>query len=132
MGDINEASQNEVNFSYSKEEMEEKMSFVESLFVKYGAAALDINAKNREKFGQRGIYMYRGMYYRVDSLKFEEDQDPYIVISCTDEDKYADVGLMEDVNAFGFDLSEEELEKEVRYALEIEPYPEGYMENGNK
>jgi len=33
---------------------------------------------------------------------------------------------MEDVNAIPGTLDDERLEKEVRYALDIEPYPEDY------
>ncbi len=105
---------------YSEDFLEDKMKYVESVLEKYGAKPLGINKKNRDKFGQRITYLYNNSYYRVDFLKFEEDEKPYMVISCTDEKKYADIGIMEDVEAFPFELTDEEFEKEVRYALEID------------
>ncbi len=111
---------------YSMESMEEKMKYVESVFEKYGAKPLDINQKNREKFDQRQIYLYEGNYYRVDHMQFDEDSLPYLVISTIDNEKYAQVGLLEDIDAFSFDLTPEEMEKQVRYAFGIEPYPEEY------
>jgi hypothetical protein len=110
----------------TEEMMEEKMRFVESVFEKYGAEPLDINEKNREKFEQRRIFKYKDSYFRVDHLKFEEDDKPYLVLGCTDDEKFAGVGLLEDIDAFSFDLTDEELEQEVRYAFGIDPYPEDY------
>ncbi len=120
MSDLKDMSNTNENIGPSAEEMEQKLAFVESLFIKYGATPAKMSDKNRKKFGRRETFMYKGMYYRVDSLTFHEGEAPFIVISCTDEDKFAGVGLMEDVGAFGFDLGEEEIEKEVRFALDVE------------
>ena len=102
----------------------QKMEKVEEFFEKYGAVPQDINQRNRERFGQRRAFLYRGNYYRVDHAEF--DDIPFLLIDCIDDPKYASVGVMEDVEAIPVTLSDEKLEKEVRYALEIEPYPENY------
>ena len=105
-------------------DIEKKLIFVESLFEKNGAMPLDINEKNREKYSRRRIFKYCDKFYRVDVARFDEDSRPYMVISCTDEDKFAQVGLMDDIEALDFDVTDEELETQVRRAFGIEPYPE--------
>ena len=50
------------------------------------------------------------------------------MLSSTDEKKYADIGLLEDIDAFSAGMSDEQLEKQVRYVLGIEPYPEDYAQ----
>ena len=106
----------------SEEEMETQMARVEALFVKYGAEPLDINQRNRERFGQRQTFLYKGDYFRVDQAKF--DNIPFILIDCIDDPSYAAVGVMEDVDALPVNLSDEQLDKEVRCTLGIEPYPD--------
>jgi len=97
---------------------------VERLFEKYGAVPLDINKKNRERFDQRITYLYKNEYYRADIIGF--DEKPFIVIEWTDDSNYAAVGSMEDVEPFPYDLPDWKIEKEVRFAFEVEPYPETY------
>ena len=111
----------------SEIKLSERMEYVESLFEKYGAAPLDINEKNRAKHGERAIFKRFDMYYRTGCMAFEDTGELFLVISCTDEEMYAGVGVMEDVAAFRPDESDEKIEKEVRYALGIEPYPEDYQ-----
>lgn len=113
---------------YTKDEIEEKLRFVESVFEKYGAVPMDINEKNMEKFHQRKIYLYKDNYYRVDSADFENNGEIFLVLSSTDDKKYADIGLLEDIDAFSAETSNEQLEKQVRYALGIEPYPDDYAQ----
>ncbi len=104
--------------------MLQKMEFMESCFVKYGAVPQDINQRNREILSQRQSFLYQGNYYRVDHAEF--DNIPFLMINSIDDPKFAAVGVMEDVEAIPVTLSNEKLEKEVRYALGIEPYPENY------
>ena len=113
---------------YTKDEIEVKLEYLESIFEKYGAVPLNINEKNMEKFHQRKIYQYKDNYYRVDSADFEDNGEIFLVLSSTDEKKYADIGLLEDIDAFSAGMSDEQLEKQVRYALGIEPYPEDYAQ----
>ncbi len=114
---------------FTQDELEKRMDFVESMFVKYGAQPLEINEKQREKFGQRRIYKHEDSYYRVDHMQFQDDETPFIVISCTDDEKYASVGMLDDIDAIEADRTDEEIEKSVRYALGVEPYPEDYYLN---
>ena len=101
-----------------------QMEKVEEYFKKYGAVPQDINQRNRDLFGQRQAFLYKGNYYRVDHAEF--DDIPFLLIDCIDDPKYAAVGVMEDVEAIPVTLSDERLEQEVRYALEIDPYPDNY------
>ena len=116
----------EWNSKFSDEKYEKKMCYVESIFEKYGALPLDINQKNREKYGQRRTYLYKDIYYRLDHLIFEGDGKPYMIISRTEQAEYANAGLMKGMEAFSFELSEDRLENEVKFAFGIEPYPENY------
>ncbi len=109
---------------FTLEELEKRMDFVESVFEKYGAQPLDLNEKNREKFGQRRIYKKDDSYFRVDHMEFQEGEKPFIVLSCTDDEKYASVGMLDDIDALEADISDEEMEIAVRRAFGIEPYPE--------
>lgn len=108
------------------DEIEKKLDIIEHLFEKYGAMPLEINKKNREKFGERRIFFFHDNYYRVGRLVAEDQGDKYMVISCIDNEKYADIGMLEDVEAIPFSADEAELEKQVRYIFGIEPYPKDY------
>ena len=110
----------------TQEELEQKLQYVESVFEKYGAKPLDLNEKNREKFGDRRAFLYEGNYFRTGTMEFDANEDPFIVISCIDNEKFANVGVMEDIDAFAAGLGEQDIEKQVRYAFGIEPYPEEY------
>ncbi len=103
---------------YSEEAIESKLEIVEFIFKKCGAEPLNINVKNREKFGQRVIYLYKNMYYRTDHLKFDDDERHYIVISCTKDEKFANIGLLDDIEALPFEMTEHELENEIRKILD--------------
>lgn len=104
------------------EALEKQLSFVEKMLVKYGAER--ISTKSQELLHNRPTYRYREGYFRMD--QGDIDGRDYILISAIEDPKYADAGIMEEIAAFPADLSEELLEKEVRYALEIEEYPKNY------
>ncbi len=110
----------------TKKYVEERMQLVERIFERYGAIPTDMNVEGRKKFNYRTVYYYKGDYFRVDFIPF--DDKPYIVIEWTDDKKYAEAGSLEDVEPFPYDLEDAEFDKEVRYAFEIEPYPEAYPE----
>ena len=109
---------------FRKEDVEQAMQYVEKLFVKYGAIPTDLNSENRSRLGQRITYLFNNEYYRVDVIYF--DYKPHIVFEWIDNIKSATVGVMEDGDSFPFDLSNELIEKEVRYLFGIEPYPADY------
>ena len=95
---------------------EERMDYVERCFERIGAVPQDINRKNREMLGQRQEYLYNGSYYRVDVAEF--DGVPFLIIDRIDDEKFAAVGIMEDVEALPLTLSDAELEAAVRGELE--------------
>ena len=105
-----------------QEKLEEKKQSVEKYFVKYGA--VPVETKNQEKYGHRTTFEQGGVFFRVDET--EIDGRTFLLVSAADDPKFANVGVMEEVAAFPAELSEEQIEKEVRYVLEVEPYPEGY------
>ncbi len=108
---------------FTGEEVEQRLDYIESSFEKNGGEALEeLNVKNREKFGQRRTFKWNGLFYRTDVIKFDESDKPYMVISCTDNENYAKIGLMDDIDVFGFELSDAELDRHVRCALGLERY----------
>lgn len=110
------------------DENENKLDIVEKLFEKYGAKPLEINKKNREKFGERRIFFYQDNYYRVGKLLSEEDAEKYMVVSCIDDEKYAEIGMLEDIEAIPFSAGEAEIEKKIRLILGIDQYPENFYQ----
>ena len=72
-------------------------------------------AFNRELLGQRSAYLLNGVYYRIDHEEYEGKV--FIVLSAADEEKYAAVGLMEEIQAFSADASDETVRKKIREAL---------------
>ena len=107
--------------------MEEKLRQIEALFVRYGAVPTDLDASNRERFGDRVIYELGGSYFRAGTALF--DGQPFLILSSIDRQKFASLGMMEDIDALPADCGEERMEKAVRYALGVEPYPVVYPEN---
>ena len=108
-----------------QETMEELLEFVEELFVKYGAEKAGRFDENKaELLGVRVPYVYKGEFYRVEATVLDE-QD-YIMISTIDDEKFANATVMDDIAAFPATYPKEKVEKEVRFALGIEPYPENY------
>ena len=106
--------------------MEEKLQKLEELFVKYGAEPTQLDEKNRAQFGMRAIYERDGKYYRAGTAEF--DGQPFLILSSIDRQKFASVGMLEDIDALPADCGEDRMEKAVRYALGVEPYPEVYPE----
>lgn len=100
------------------------LDHLESLFVRYGAVPTELNSRNRALLGERQIYARNGRYYRAGIAVFEGSS--FLIISTTDNEKFASVGIMEDIDALPLDLDQDRMEKAVRYALGVEPYPEQY------
>ena len=108
----------------TESDFEKKLDYVESLLAEYGAERTELNKRNRERFGQRPTYLFNGEYYRVDHIFFADK--PYIVIEWADEEKLADLGVLEDAEPFPYDLPDSKIRREVCFALDLEPYPESY------
>ena len=104
--------------------LESRLQLLESYFVKYGAVPTDINMENRARFGQRATYQRDGIFFRADTMAGRSGT--LLVIEYSDDIEFAKVGSMDDASAFPADFPDERIEKEVRYAFEIEPYPDDY------
>lgn len=76
-----------------------------------------------ENISARLVFEYRGEYYRVSEVYFPEK--PFIVIEAGTLDELIN-NVMEDVEPFPYDLTEDELLQEVKYSLGIDPYPANY------
>ena len=103
--------------------VEQALNYVEEMFRKYGAEPAD-DASKAELLGLRRSYVRGGIYYRAESADFKEGQ--IIIITATDNPEYAKVGIQDNIAGFPADFPEEKIEKEVRFAFDIEPYPENY------
>ncbi|MEE3467418.1 MAG: hypothetical protein VZQ83_03155 [Eubacterium sp.] len=80
----------------------------------------DLDSENIEKFELRPIYEYKGNYYRVGTLVFEGESDPYIVINAIDNERFAQIGVMEEIEAYPYDIPEERVREVVAEVLEAE------------
>ncbi|HAF26652.1 MAG TPA: hypothetical protein DCG85_04975 [Lachnospiraceae bacterium] len=106
---------------------EEKLILLEEFFEKYNAVRRpDLNTTFKEEIGLRDTFELSGEYYRADIV--EIDGVEYITIGGTDDEKYANVGVTDDLAIFPISYPDEKIEKEVRFLFGIEPYPETYPE----
>ena len=107
------------NHEVTAQWLEEQMQRAEEVLQRLGAVPLDINQHNREVLGQRVTYRLGGIYCRVDHAEF--DGKPYLMLSAIEEAKFAEIGLMEDVQAVPAGASDKTIEREFRAALELPP-----------
>ena len=103
---------------------EEKLKYIEELFIQYGAVQTDLDSRRNEEFEERPIFSRNGIFFRTGILEMEGKQ--FIQISAAEDRKFADVGILEDIDLIRADAGQQRIEKAVRYALGIEPYPEMY------
>ena len=94
---------------------EERLRLAENILERCGAVPTDLNARNRELLGQRMTYRYGDLFYRIDSADF--DGKCFLILSCADSERFAEIGLMEDVEAIDPGLPEEGIESVIRAAL---------------
>ena len=119
----------------TREEFESIKNVVEKCIVLLGGkkVSLELPYEQRtcsyigkdfiENISTRPAFEYNGTYYRVDEVCFPSK--PFIVIEFGTYDELIN-NVMDDADPFPYDLTEEELLKEVKYSLGIEPYPENY------
>ncbi|MBQ1487369.1 MAG: hypothetical protein IIZ41_01220 [Lachnospiraceae bacterium] len=107
------------------EDLRIKLELVEKYFQKYGATPINEKAdKAATEFGLRRSFERNRLFYRVEAATFEEGD--VIIISATENPRFAETGLEDNIAAFSSDYPEEKIEKEVRFAFGIDPYPETY------
>ena len=117
----------------TREEFEKVKDRIQDIMIEFGAHASDITLPYQQKttsisengtdtvISNRPVYCFRNVYYRVDEVLYPEK--PFIVIEFgLEEDVLHDT--MEDAEPFPYDLPDDELVNEVKYSLEIEPYPQ--------
>ena len=97
------------------------MDLFEERMVDHGAVQMEeFDAKNRERFGTRPIFEYNGNYFRIGSLTFDEGEDPYIIVNAIDNERFAKIGVMEEIEAYPFDMPEARIDEVVGEFLESE------------
>lgn len=97
---------------------------VEQLLIKYGARPVAGSRDDLAGLGIRPSLELNGIFYRVEEDTFEEGDA--LVLSATRDAKYAALGLHDNIAGFPADLPPDKMEKEVRFALGIDPYPDTY------
>lgn len=115
----------------TRTEFEEAKDSVEQIMLALGAEVYDadlpvrsvksvISGKCEETFSsERKVFVYNGEFFRVDEVLLS--QKPFIVIEFGVFDDFVN-NTTEDAEPFPYDLTYEEIVKEVRYSLGIEPY----------
>lgn len=115
----------------TRTEFEKAKDSVEQIMLALGAEVYDadlpvrsvksvISGKCEETFSsERKVFVYNGEFFRVDEVLFS--QKPFIVIEFGVFDDFVN-NTTEDAEPFPYDLTYEEIVKEVRYSLGIEPY----------
>lgn len=109
----------------SREDFEIKKNQIENIMIYCGALPIECHVTHEvSTFGRtvsdtiisdRTIYEYNGNFFRVDEVLFPAK--PFIVIEWTDNIEYALNNVMEDTDPFPFDLTNEELIKEIEFIL---------------
>lgn len=119
----------------TKKEFESVKDKIEKFIVLLGGMEVSVDLPYEQKtislFGSnamvnistRPVFKYNELYYRVDEVCFPEK--PFVVIECGTYDELMN-NVMDDADPFPYDLTDDELLNEVKYSLEIEPYPENY------
>ncbi len=120
----------------SRDEFEKRKDFVEKIIEDlggirivdprtYGTTTSHFKGNEETWMSQRPVFGYNNRYYRVNEILFER---PFVVIECADTWEEVLNFQMEDAEPFPHDLPDNIIIKEVRCALEIDPYPASYPE----
>ena len=117
----------------SRADFEAVKDTIEQIMLRLGASKYEIHLPYEVKttncsggfeethHSERSVFTYKGLFFRVDEVLFSKK--PFIVIEYGDLDELMN-NIMDDAEPFPYDLSYEELCDEVKYSLEIEPYPQ--------
>ena len=116
----------------TRQQFEETKDKIEEFIVLLGGKKVEVNLPYEQKttsitknntivhISTRPSFEYNKQYYRVGEVCFPDK--PFIVIECGTYDELMN-NIMEDIEPFPYDLSDEELLNEVKYSLGIKPYP---------
>ena len=125
--DLNETAKRQI-FSKKKRRqlmvektLKHNMDLFEKIMLAHGAELMEeFDEENRDKFELRPIYKYNGNFFRIGSLVFDEGEDPYIIVNAIDNEKFARIGIMEEIEAYPYDMPEARIEEVVGEFLEAE------------
>ena len=111
----------------SREVFETRKEYVSSIMIRLGAYPLDLPVAYPNMTtticsnycavsrSQRTIYQYGSRYYRIDEVLFP--QKPFIVLEAAQTLEDVQKNCMEDLDPFPYDLSDDEIEEELRQTL---------------
>lgn len=119
--------------SVSRREFEKRKAFVVQCMLELGCEVVEIALSYKQKtiscgkseeawISKRPIYKFKNGFYRIDEVLFSEK--PFIVLEYSDTLEEVKKNIMEDLEPFPYDLSDEKIRKEIEYSLGIEPYPQ--------
>lgn len=120
--------------SVTREQFESVKDRVEELLIECGAEKTDIKVPYEQKttsysgdntiehISHRASFKFGDDYYRVDEVCFSKK--PSIVLECGSYDELMK-NIMEDMDPFPYDLSEQDLCLEVQVALRLKDYYSG-------
>lgn len=115
----------------SREEFEERKAFAAKIMRELGCEAVNIELPYEREttaygagfeethFSKQPIYKFNDGYYRIDEVLFPEK--PFIVLEFAETEEEVKRNAMEDCDPFPYDLSDEDIIKEIRYSLGLEP-----------
>lgn len=103
----------------SREEFEKRKDLAARYMREFGCVIADISHFETER--TRTVYKFKNGFYRIDEVLFSEK--PFIVLEYAETEDEVRKNIMEDLEPFPYDLSDEEIRKEVGYSIGIEPYP---------
>ncbi len=118
----------------SRDDFEKIKDHIEEIMSAHGAVPFDIDLPYLQKTttynnphvvmweGQRKVYKFNDLYYRLDEVCFLDK--PFIVVEIGSLDELVN-NIMEDSEPFPYNLTEEEFDDEVSYFLKEKPYPHG-------
>lgn len=123
----------------TREEFEKRKDYVEQIIGELGGVRIDIELHYTQKTiliagddlelhnSGRQIFQFQNRYFRVGEVLFRDK--PFIVLECGTYEELRK-NTMEDTDPFPFDLSDDDIIKEIKYSLGIEPYPTLTSRNG--
>ena len=117
----------------TRNEFEKRKDFVEYIICTLGGEKINIklpyeqkttslNDKlNESNYFQRPFYKFKDEYFRVDEVLFYNK--PFIVLEYAKSISEVINNTMTDLKPFPYDLMDNNIVKEIKYSMGIEPYP---------
>ncbi len=112
----------------SREKFEQVKDQVETFIKEFGGKVMDIQLPYEQStethfdnvaikhISSRPVFEFNNMYFRVDEICFKDK--PFVVIEVGNYEEVLN-NTMEDTDPFPYDLSDEDIKKEVSYSLRV-------------